>query len=691
MLKHLLTTLTLASCLSIVELSINHIPVQAASSVLSYSFYGEQLPLKQKSETLAVSFIEASSHKSTSSYAEQLRHDLATYGAKVQVLGKRYALIETKPDKIQSLTTRLQQLSYVDDTFPVLQPVTKLIHPDIQAKTTDTSQLILPPEILITFEPNLSQAQKQLLLQRHQLKVIRPLRFTQHRYLVSSQKARGLEVLTIANRLSQVNGIRSAAPNFIQKTVSLPQTGDANPALLSLTDQLNKLKSPKSPIKTNLLPLAWHLNSTPYRGQRMPRTDIHATDAWDTGYRGDDVVVAVLDSLIQWDHPDLAHAAYDTSQTSEPLPEETYGWDFAEDDPDTRISTDELKQLVPKFQDTFQLSWQKMLANYPEITAWLKQFYPEASSLEIAQKARTLLQGNISAEFHGTWSAGVIAAQPHNVNGTIGVAPNAKILPVRVFGLGSYTSSAILIEATGYAAERGADIINMSLGGPFPDEAMVQHMLELLDAHPNLVVVASAGNSNIDGVAFPAAIPGVLSVGATDMEGYRSFYSQYGGQLDVVAPGGDLSLMANGGILTTGGTYLPAFWEGLKRPNKLWGYSLDPLGQYVQVQGTSFAAPNVSGVLALMMDADPKNMLNREEMVSLLQETATYDSLNFTAAEQAHYRLQSELGFSRYLWTEAIRRSGIFPTPQAVSAEEYFFGYGLVNALAAVKAVENSL
>jgi serine protease len=146
----------------------------------------------------------------------------------------------------------------------------------------------------------------------------------------------------------------------------------------------------------------------------------------------------------------------------------------------------------------------------------------------------------------------------------LGVAPNAQILPVLVFGLnGSFIPSAY-IEALGYAADRGADIINLSLGGMLPTEAEESAIADLLKAYPKLVIVAAAGNSSNNSVAYPAGYSGVLAVGATNLMGQRAPYSNYGQGLDVVAPGGDLgtpSLL--GGIPTTGGTWLNAFWQGI--------------------------------------------------------------------------------------------------------------------------------
>lgn len=101
----------------------------------------------------------------------------------------------------------------------------------------------------------------------------------------------------------------------------------------------------------------------------------------------------------------------------------------------------------------------------------------------------------------------------------------------------------------------------------------------MLDADLNLVIVAAAGNDSLDGVAFPAAVSGVISVGATNLAGKRTVYSSYGGRLDLGAPGGEIAIKQHGGILTTGSTWLSGFWQGIEPPKQAWATSLDPQGQ----------------------------------------------------------------------------------------------------------------
>ena len=362
-----------------------------------------------------------------------------------------------------------------------------------------------------------------------------------------------------------------------------------------------------------------------------------------------------------------------------------------------------MAQLRPHFQNTFTLSDEALVNEYGRLARWISYARPDLSSDEQADMVRRVLQSEISAEFHGTWSAGVVAANPGDRPGVFGVAPDAKILPVRVFGLGGQITAASLIEAVGYAAARDVDVINLSLGGLLPDQELSGQMFEIMDANPDLVIVAAAGNAQLDGVSFPAALPGVISVGATTVSGHRTFYSSYGAGLDVVAPGGETHHRLSGGILTVGGTWVDGFWQGIDQPHRAWNYTLDPLGHYVRVQGTSFSAPAVSGVLALMRGAAnaPANgpidgaeksvnsgqQFDRDRLTEILLATSSYKALELTQADHHWYRLQSEVGFGTAMDFPFVRPSGVAGPIEAIAPETYFFGRGLVNAAAAVEAV----
>ncbi|MCG2580651.1 MAG: S8 family serine peptidase, partial [Marinobacter sp.] len=197
-----------------------------------------------------------------------------------------------------------------------------------------------------------------------------------------------------------------------------------------------------------------------------------------------------------------------------------------------------------------------------------------------------------SSSFHGTHVAG-IAGAVDNTSGVIGVAPRSRILPVRVLGEGGEGNSADLIDAINWAATRSEiDVINLSLGGLGPSQSLEAAVNSATDA--GKLVVAAAGNQGTDEATYPAAFANVVGVGAVDGAGKRSSYSNIGPSVDLVAPGGDASRDANQDgqadlIISTwgtddGGVFVPG---------------------YAGLQGTSMAAPHVSGVYALMKSVDP--------------------------------------------------------------------------------------
>ncbi len=702
-------------------------PVQAQTQDdLYYTFYNQRIPLSQRSDQIAVVFAAPTAPSDTRTLFDasepgfvQLQRDLLgdtdsttqrrlteaapALPVEIQPLGGRYAVIQLPKDADATLQADVQarlQQPYIESTLPVLS----------RAGSEDT--IVLPNEILLSFEPGTSPSQVYLTLSRYGLEMVRPLQFSENRYLVKAQGNPGLEVLAIANQLHSLAGVQAAAPNFVQTiaygghALSPSNASLVNPTATTPFEEVVAAlpETDEGLYHSALMPLLWHLDSRPLRGPLQPRTDIRATEAWDISRQGDGVVVAVIDSFIQWDHPDLQpNLAAIAPNDPRRLPGEVHGWDFSNrelscdaadaancviGDPDTRISADELEILKPHLHNTFTLSDREFSETYESLIKGFEERATNLSRQEVIQYARRYIQTEIAAEFHGTWSAGVVAAKPANAIGMIGTAPEAQLLPIRVFGLGGEITSAALVEAIGYAAEREADIINMSLGGLLPDRAVVDQIFAVQDAHPDLLIVASAGNDSLDGVAFPSAIPGVLSVGATTFNGGRSYYSTYGAGLDVVAPGGETSFVANQGILTTGGTGSAAFWSGLVPPENAWSVTLDPLGRYVQVQGTSFAAPAVSGVLALMKGEDPQRRLNRQQLIDTLIQTASYEGLQMTQADANQYRLQAAVGFGTAADFPFLRPTGVFPIADPVSAEAYFFGQGLVNAQAAIAAVQ---
>lgn len=217
------------------------------------------------------------------------------------------------------------------------------------------------------------------------------------------------------------------------------------------------------------------------------------------------------------------------------------------------------------------------------------------------------------SSWHGTHVAGTIGASSNNGVGVTGVDWNARIQPVRVLAKcgGSFTDVVDGIRwASGLPVSGAplnptpAKVLNLSLGGSWPCEPVLQQAIDDAIAAGSVVVV-SAGNDDKDAsTKYPANCNGVITVGATGPEGYRSYYSNHGPSVEVSAPGGAIYTRSSEGVLST--------------------LNLGPTTAgddgYAWYQGTSMAAPHISGVVALMAAVRPG--ITASEATSILQETA---------------------------------------------------------------------
>jgi subtilisin family serine protease len=256
----------------------------------------------------------------------------------------------------------------------------------------------------------------------------------------------------------------------------------------------------------------WTPNDPSY-GSQWHLAKIAAPAAWDVTTGSNTVIIAVLDSGIQMNHPDLQGRI---------LP----GWDYVNNDSDP--SDD---------------------------------------------------------HGHGTATAGTAAAVGNNSVGVTGVAVNAKILPFKVLNSSNYGYYSAWSAAIMKAADQGARVISMSLGGT-TSSSTLQNAVNYAWNKGSIVVVA-AGNSGSSAPSYPAACTNALAVSATNSSDTRTGWSNYGSYVRISAPGE--------GILTThrGGGY--ASWSG-----------------------TSFSTPIVSGVAALIAARRPE-LSNTDIVNAILQ------------------------------------------------------------------------
>ncbi len=168
---------------------------------------------------------------------------------------------------------------------------------------------------------------------------------------------------------------------------------------------------------------------------------------------------------------------------------------------------------------------------------------------------------------HGTHVAGIAAASSDNGVGIAGVSWGARIMPVKVlnkFGGGSYSNVAAGIV---WAADHGAQVINLSLGGC--SDSTLLHDAVLNAYHQGVLIIAAAGNFTCGSqVLYPAQYPEVMAVGASDSLNQPATYWSYGSEVDIAAPGVNI-------------------------------YSLCP-GSYCTLSGTSMATPHVSGLASIL-------------------------------------------------------------------------------------------
>ena len=391
--------------------------------------------------------------------------------------------------------------------------------------------------------------------------------------------------------LLQATQARGLASTAQAQAGSTPTTADAKAATLEAIKQL-RADPNVAYAEPNYILRADAVPNDPYYRLQWHYPLINLPTAWDTTRGANTVTVAVVDTGVLLGHPDLQ---------GQLVP----GYDFVSD-PVSAGDNDGID-------------------NNPDDPG-------DQSGV------------NGTSSFHGTHVAGTIAALSNNGTGVAGIAPLARIMPVRVLGrrggatfdvLQGVLYAAGLPNASNTLPARRADIINLSLGGAQFSQA-AQDVYAQVRAQ-GVIVVAAAGNAHSTANTYPASYPGVLSVSATTINRTLASYSNSGPRISLAAPGGD-----NGDANGDGSV------------DKIYSTCGDDssgriLYTYCLMAGTSMATPHVAGVLALMKAVRPS--LTPAEVDTLL----------------AAGRLTIDIG---------------------APGRDDSFGYGLIDAVKAVQAAQ---
>lgn len=358
----------------------------------------------------------------------------------------------------------------------------------------------------------------------------------------------------------------AAAPDLIRSTgmeagnivqavrlcVAFPVNGpDAEDALYSLESHPDVAF-----VEPNHLQHLLITPNDPYYSEQYGMEKIGMEDAWEIVSGDSDVIIAIIDTGARLDHPDL----------------EGQFWVNEDEVPDNGVDDD----------------GNGYVDDYNGYDFHGDGFFPSEGEEDSDPD---------DDNGHGTHCSGVAAAATNNGVGVAGVAPGCKIMPVRALGgmLGfGYTSD--IIAAMVYAVDNGADVISMSFGAEAGTESQKSTLLYAYDE--GVTLVAASGNSGLMGnpVMWPAAYPMAIAVGATNSFDGLAYFSSYGPQLEVSAPG--MSIYST-----------------------VAGY-LGMLGDYTYLSGTSMSCPHVAGFAGLLISQDPSRT---NDIIRLMISSASVD------------------------------------------------------------------
>ncbi|MBN1617755.1 S8 family serine peptidase [Candidatus Dojkabacteria bacterium] len=434
---------------------------------------------------------------------------------------------------------------------------------------------------------------------------------------------------------------------------------------------------------------AWYPNdpnfrtNTPNQWQLGNRTDtgwysIDMPDAWEYteyvsgSYGGSSsVIVAVIDSGLAYED-----RAVDQPTVDDGGPSYDHNWSF--NNPYDRpvnlwVNTDETPNNGSDDDHN------GVIDDYNGVNFFDYYFYPDNYGVISSE------EGYPDDDLgHGTHVAEIIAGNTNNEAYGAGIAFNTTIIPIKMFSHKGLAYSPALITSAQYAMNNGADVINMSLGGS--EYSAIEDTLFAEIASQGIISVASSGNGAISKgnvKEYPAGYGSVIAVGAVNRDGTRSDYSTYGSWIDLVAPVGDSGE--------------PAGYQGFYQYNytcnsqstssnlypctdyktsPYWDPTVDSFTtfSFYSMRGTSFAAPQVAGVAALLKSIYPDFGIN--QIRAILNEStvdvgaAGFDNETGNGVLNASNALllQTEEGSGIMVWSDWISNG---QTPSNITMIEF--------------------
>ena len=228
---------------------------------------------------------------------------------------------------------------------------------------------------------------------------------------------------------------------------------------------------------------------------------------------------------------------------------------------------------------------------------------------------------------HGTHVTGILAAKINNNQGVAGMAGNVQILPIKAANHEGNTSASIITKSILRAIDKGVKVINLSIGGPKSEGTQALRDSVDLAIAKGIVFISATGNESnrltnfVEAVTVPAAYPGVLAVSAVTRFDKVPNYSNGGPETEIAAPGGGSGKPGEGEkIYSTWPTY-----------KTFEGYRAGIVGPYTYLSGTSMSCPHVSATAALLLTKYP-NLTAQQVRVRILATTTDVDATGFDNA-----------------------------------------------------------